>query len=48
MERPDEVSLSRQDGEALMGIFAQPLELVHYAEKECWSDWDPSVVWRYR
>jgi hypothetical protein len=31
-----------------MGIFAQPLEPVHYAEKECWSDWGLSVGLRYR
>jgi hypothetical protein len=28
----------------VMGIFARPLESVHYAEKECWSDRDSSVV----
>jgi len=33
---------------ANLGIFAQPLEPVHYAEKECWSDWDLSVGLRYR
>jgi hypothetical protein len=32
----------------IMGIFAQPLEPVHYAEKECWSDWGLSVGLRYR
>jgi hypothetical protein len=31
-----------------LGIFAQPLEPVHYAEKECWSDWGLSVGLRYR
>jgi hypothetical protein len=31
-----------------VGIFAQPLEPVHYAEKECWSDWGLSVGLRYR
>ena len=33
---------------SIMGIFAQPLEPVHYAEKECWSDWGLSVGLRYR
>jgi hypothetical protein len=32
----------------ILGIFAQPLEAVHYAEKACWSDREPSVVHRYR
>ena len=32
----------------IVGIFAQPLEPVHYAEQECWSDWDLSVGLRYR
>ena len=31
-----------------LGVFAQPLEPVHYAEKECWSDWGLSVGLRYR
>jgi hypothetical protein len=34
--------------ERYLGIFAQPLELVHYVEKACWSACNPSVVLRYR